>query len=259
MVPTISARSSVACPGPDPTAGDFIAVASFPAGTPTWKVAAYIGQPVKNGPSGAVVGTLASDTPISLSAPGLDLLGNVYFVGVFDPTVGAPVHALFKAVNTVSGYNLELLLKEGDAVVGANSATPYTIESLALADSDSLASAGFHAGQVLQQQIPGYTTTDPASAFAAGGLTVNAKITYNNLGTAESYEAVLFVGPFAAPAPSCTGDINGDGFTNSSDFNILAVSFGTSVPPGTSGDLNGDGVVNSSDFNILAGDFGCGN
>ena len=63
----------------------------------------------------------------------------------------------------------------------------------------------------------------------------------------------------ASAAPSCAGDINGDGFTNAADFTILAGNFGSSVPPNTGGDLNGDGVVNAADFVILAGDFGCGN
>jgi len=243
----------------DPTAGDFIAVARFSGGVPAWTVAAYEGQAVKNGPSGTVVGAIGNGTPISISAPAIDLLGNVYFVGVYDPTVGSPVNALFKAVNTVSGYNLELIVKEGDSFLGANSASSYTIEKLALGDSDSLASAGFHGAQVVQTQIPGHTTADPASPFASGGLVVNATITYNNLGNAESYEAALFVGPFATPAPSCVGDVNGDGHTNVADFNILAGSFGSSVTPFTAGDLTGDGFVNVADFNLLAGDFGCGN
>jgi len=61
-----------------------------------------------------------------------------------------------------------------------------------------------------------------------------------------------------APPPACPGDVNGDGFTNTSDFNILAGNFGGG--PGLTraqGDLSGDGFVNTSDFNILAGDFGC--
>jgi len=58
----------------------------------------------------------------------------------------------------------------------------------------------------------------------------------------------------------CAGDINGDGNTNTSDFNILAGSFGQGNPnckTHAQGDLNCDGVVNTSDFNILAGNFGC--
>jgi len=58
----------------------------------------------------------------------------------------------------------------------------------------------------------------------------------------------------------CAGDINGDGNTNTSDFNILAGQFGQGNPScrtHAQGDLNCDGVVNTSDFNILAGNFGC--
>ncbi len=62
----------------------------------------------------------------------------------------------------------------------------------------------------------------------------------------------------ATLVPACAGDINGDGMTNSQDFNILAGNFGGG--PGLTraqGDLTGDGFVNSADFNVLAGDFGC--
>jgi len=58
----------------------------------------------------------------------------------------------------------------------------------------------------------------------------------------------------------CAGDINGDGNCNTSDFNILAGSFGQGIPncrTHAQGDLNCDGVVNTADFNILAGNFGC--
>ena len=54
------------------------------------------------------------------------------------------------------------------------------------------------------------------------------------------------------------GDLNNDGFTNVSDFNILAGHYGQG--PGAThaqGDLNNDGFVNVSDFNILAGNYGC--
>ncbi len=256
-IDSLTGNPNAAATATDPTAGDFIAVARFPGGAPVWTVAAYEGQPVKSGPTGPVVGAIGNGSPISISAPAIDKLGNVYFVGNYDPTVGPPVNALFKAVNSGSGYNLEVLIKEGDAFVGANSASTYTIEKLALGDTDSLASGGFHGAQIVQTQIPGYTTTNPASPFAAGGILVNATITYNNLGNAESYEAALFIGPYAPPTALCDGDVNGDGFTNSADFNILAANFNQTVPPNTQGDLSGDGVVNASDFNILAGDFGC--
>lgn len=69
-------------------------------------------------------------------------------------------------------------------------------------------------------------------------------------------DAVSVVVYACSPVP-CAGDVNGDGFTNASDFTILAGNFGASVPVNTGGDLNGDGFVNASDFTILAGDFGC--
>jgi len=56
----------------------------------------------------------------------------------------------------------------------------------------------------------------------------------------------------------CPGDVNRDGFTIVSDFNILAAHFGQNVWIGTDGDLNDDTIVNVSDFNVLAGDYGCG-
>jgi len=65
------------------------------------------------------------------------------------------------------------------------------------------------------------------------------------------------VGFATAPSP-CPGDINGDGMTNAADFNILATSFGQSVPIGTGADIAQDGVVNTGDFNVLASEFGCG-
>ena len=70
-------------------------------------------------------------------------------------------------------------------------------------------------------------------------------------------DAFAITGRLCTDAPACSGDINGDGFTNAADFTILAGNFGGSVAPNTNGDLNGDGLVNASDFTILAGDFGC--
>lgn len=59
--------------------------------------------------------------------------------------------------------------------------------------------------------------------------------------------------------PACSGDLNGDGRTDVTDFGILASNFGTTgLPPNTGGDLNGDGAVNVLDFSIFASNFGCG-
>jgi len=63
---------------------------------------------------------------------------------------------------------------------------------------------------------------------------------------------------FTVAPPACPGDVTGDGFTDVSDFNILAAHFDQNVPNGTLGDLTGDGHVDVADFNLLASDFGCG-
>jgi len=63
-----------------------------------------------------------------------------------------------------------------------------------------------------------------------------------------------------ANACLCPGDVNGDGDTNVSDFNIVAGNFGAGGPgclTRSQGDLNCDGIVNVSDFNIMASSFGC--
>ena len=59
------------------------------------------------------------------------------------------------------------------------------------------------------------------------------------------------------PAPSCAGDINGDGLVNAADFVIMVAHFGQlSGASAGDGDLNGDGAVNAADFVVLASAFG---
>jgi hypothetical protein len=87
-------------------------------------------------------------------------------------------------------------------------------------------------------------------------LTVGHKGTLTN--GPQAFSLVL-TGAVAAPTPSCPGDVNGDGVTNTFDFADLADNFGAG--PGATremGDLNGDGFVDIFDFGDLADDFGCG-
>lgn len=51
-------------------------------------------------------------------------------------------------------------------------------------------------------------------------------------------------------------DASRDGTVDTTDFNILAASFGQSGKLWNDGDFNYDGVVDTTDFNILAGRFG---
>ncbi|MCA9310422.1 MAG: hypothetical protein KDA21_04400, partial [Phycisphaerales bacterium] len=203
----------------DPTDGEFIAVATFSGGAPTWTVAAYEGKQVLDAMNGSPIGSILASSPATFSAPAVDLSGNVYFVAAFDPTVGANTTGFFKAVNTPTGYQLELIFKAGDAFLGPNSARTYTIDDILLADSNSIASGSFHSSSILQPLLPGVSNPDPQDSEAFGGAVVNVKLTYNNAGTPESYQAALFIGPDPATPPTgCDGDANGDGAVDVNDI-----------------------------------------
>ncbi|MFN7022675.1 MAG: hypothetical protein ACK4WH_15325, partial [Phycisphaerales bacterium] len=154
----------------DPVQGDFIAVAtSTGPSTATWTVAAHQNQPVLDGPNGSSIGTL--DTPTTeISAPAVDRLGNVYFVATWKPNLLPIATGLFKAAATPNGYKLELLLTTGQAITGVNSTRTYTISSITLNDSDSLASGAFHHQHLIQEQAPNAQTGDPLNIRAFGGL-----------------------------------------------------------------------------------------
>ncbi|MGP1345323.1 MAG: hypothetical protein ACTS3F_01465 [Phycisphaerales bacterium] len=231
---------------------EFIAAATVGGGS-AWRLVAYPGKAILDGANGASVGSIVDASPATFSAPGADGLGNIYFVARQQDAGGAPANALIKAVRVGSGYQLERVLVEGQSFVGANSTRSYTVTGIRLGDSDSLASGGFHGGQVIPAQVPGRETGDAASPFAVGGLVVNATLEYDNGGIPEVYEAVLFVGPGeGGVTPVCPGDLNGDNLVDSDDLGILLGAFGT----GPGGDLDGNGETNSDDLGILLSAFG---
>ncbi|MEQ8850844.1 MAG: hypothetical protein RIB32_03575 [Phycisphaerales bacterium] len=241
----------------DPTDGEFIATSTFTPGTPIWSIAAHAGKPVLDSLLGAAIGTLEADVPTGLSSPGMDRFGNVYFVSAWSPNGGGSEIGFFKAHPSPIGYRLELLLSTGDVVSGQNSGRDYTIESIRLADADSLASGAFHAASVLQPPVPGHESDGATSSFAFGGAAVNATITYDNGGAPESYEAVLYVGPRPVPPAVCDGDANGDNMVNFDDLNLVLSNWGTAGPDG---DIfpapGGDGAVNFDDLNFVLGNWG---
>ncbi len=236
----------------DPTDGEFIAVATFAGGAPTWTIAAYEGKPVLDAPAGSPIGTILAAPPASFSAPAVDLSGNIYFVAAFDPTIGANATAFIKAVNTPSGYDLELLFKSGDSFLGVNSARTYTIDDIILADSNSIASGSFHSSSILQPLLPGVSSPSPEDSEAFGGAIVNVKLTYNNGGTPESYQASLFVGPNPTLAPAgCDGDANGDGAVDVNDISFVLFRLGQSNGICGDGDPNGDGANDVNDISYV--------
>ncbi|MFO0829616.1 MAG: LamG-like jellyroll fold domain-containing protein [Phycisphaerales bacterium] len=66
------------------------------------------------------------------------------------------------------------------------------------------------------------------------------------------YQPISSIGIHQVEAPSCTGDLNGDGVVNAQDLGILLGAWGT----GGVGDINGDGVVDAQDLGILLGAWG---
>lgn len=231
-----------------------------PTDPPTWSVVAYPGQPVRDGladgnSNPAVLGALSAGAPTAISSPAVDALGNVYFTARWTPTGDEPRIGVFKAHPTPAGHQLELLLSEGEEIDGANSATSYIIESIALADADSIASSAFHQGSLVQSMLPGQETTDPASVFAMGGLALAATIAYQRAGGVEElYDAVLFVSPAEQAAPPCPGDVNGDLVIDFADLAVILDHFNSPGGP-SDGDVNGDGQVDFGDLIFVTSAF----
>ncbi len=246
-----------AATGRSNASGDFIAVARLGGGggggPAEWVIAAHIGKPILNGSNGTAIATIAPRNPVAISSPALDDQGNVYFIANTERIGGGHAHALIKAVNTPSGYKLEEILRVGQSFTGANSATPFTVSSLTLGDSDSIASASLHAGSIVAGgggRLPGVTVTYPAQATALGGLAVSAILTYDNMGVPESYHALLYLTGVASPN-ACLGDLNGDLMVDVDDLNIILGAWQTTPVPGQGADLSADGVVDVDDLNIV--------
>ncbi|HRQ73943.1 MAG TPA: GC-type dockerin domain-anchored protein [Phycisphaerales bacterium] len=243
-------------------------------GATQWTLAAYFdaiaakGKVIKDGSGGTAVGRLAGlyevtgGAPLgpSISSPAFDCAGNIYFIAAaelygssgsdFDVCLVRAVYdpASFK-------YELELVMTTGDIFVGANSATPYMITFLSIADSNSIDSSTIYSSNVMEDCwgaiSPGDLdgTTDPR---ALGGLIVNARVTYDSNGdgnfdnaTDENYRVAFFIGAGAVVEDDCYADCNGDTVINSLDFLCFLNLYVAQDPKA---DCNGDTVVNSLDF-----------
>jgi hypothetical protein len=244
----------------------------------------------------APIGRLASlsETPLalagpSLSAPMFDAAGNLYFVSavqlrksVSNQIVNVPTVALIRGIYNASTfcYQLEEVLEVGQVFAGANSGRNYQIQSLNLADSDSISTAAPWSGSMTQGTWNNVNTStmagfDPRNM---GGLVLSARICYDTNGDGvfedptvfngnansvdEAYNVVLYVGNTTA-APFCgSADFNCDGDvgTDADIEAFFACIAGTCPQPPcmSSGDFNGDGDVGTDAdieafFRVLAG------
>ena len=58
--------------------------------------------------------------------------------------------------------------------------------------------------------------------------------------------------------PGQPGDLNGDGFVNSSDLDLVRANWGEAASGPSEGDATGDGVVNSADLDVVRANWGAG-
>jgi hypothetical protein len=147
--------------------------------------------------------------------------------------------------------------------------TLMLVNDLHLAVEDSVARTTFHPWTLFRlnpsapaaQTGPNFIDNVEVVDFSPSpGRSYVARITHGGSITGGSQSFSLILSNAAAPTPTCEGDVDGDGVTNTFDFGDLADNFGAG--PGATremGDLNGDGFVNTFDFGILADDFGCPN
>lgn len=220
---TTSGQLVLAAVADDAAAGSYVAVVT--ANTPSnqsWDVAAHAGMPVKSGPGGAAIGALSASN-LQLSSPSVDRSGNVFFVGSWQPNVGPAATGVFRSARTGAGYQLELLLSTGQQIAGANSGRNYTISQLTLSDSNSLASGTMFSGSMIQERDPLTNGSTARSIRSFGGLVISAVITYDNGGTPEAYDTVLFVGP--QEGIDCVADFNGGGVGVQDIFDFLNAWF----------------------------------
>ncbi len=204
----------------------------------------------------------------SLSSPALDRAGNVYFTAAtqFKTGVGQPLRgtvALIRANYHAAEhrYELERLLEPGVVMQGANSQRPYRIESLSLADGDSIDSSAPSAASVVQNLHAGVdvATLPYADPRGLGAVAVRATILYdrdqdstfrdptipgNASSPDEAYEVVLTLMP---DAPRRTADFNGDGTVDPDDLSDYIACYFQS-PPCPQADTNADGTTDPDDL-----------
>ncbi|MCY2958636.1 MAG: hypothetical protein NTY35_00565 [Planctomycetota bacterium] len=235
---------------------NYIAVARIDplTGATTWRAAAWTdgvaGKKIlQNGTT--VIGNLrpfATGRGPCLSAPMIDSVGNVWFLGSFERAAnpGSVSVGLFRSVwqPSPASYRLELVLAQGDVFRGQNSTRDYVISFLTLNDSDSISTGSAWSGNIAEVADRGMSTVGLATddARTLGGIVVSASIVYDNnadgqfvrsTGTNgtpgspdEDYNVLLYV--------AASADCDNDGIPDDRE-----------IAEGTGQDLNGNGIVDA--------------
>jgi len=200
------------------------------SGTTTWSVAAWTrdtgtaidGKTIfQNGttPIGMLRTFVAPHVPApgpTLSAPMIDSVGNVWFLGSYEltATAGTVLVGLFRAVYDAAtfSYKLELVVTEGQTFAGRNSGRNYRLDAITLSDANSISSGTAWSGNIMEQSYMntpvGALNTDDARTL--GGIVISARILYDNDNNGqyllsslnpgspdEDYNVLLFVSPGA--------------------------------------------------------------
>lgn len=213
----------------------------------------------------------------SMSGPAFDSAGNVWFIAsalvkrqVGVSIVQQPTLGLFRAVIDPATfcYKLELVMSVGDVIAGQNSGRNYRLDSLNVADTNSVSSATLWSNSVTQR---GWNNVDvsalnPQDARTLGGLVISARIVYdvnsdtqfqdptNALFTTsvdEAYNVVLYVGNAnLPPACPCIADFDGSGGTpDAGDIDAFFVAW-LAGDPSADADCSG-GTPDAGDIDVF--------
>jgi hypothetical protein len=204
----------------------------------------------------------------AISSPAMDAAGNLYFVAAVElnTTLATELTAALLRANydeKSGGYRLELLLRVGDVVPGANSTRNYQVQFLGVADGDSVDSGGLWSGNIAGPSQPGadLSSLAPDTPMSMGALLLRAKIVYDSdqngkfidpstqggSGNDQAYNAVLALMPRVRVA-----DFNRNGIVNSTDVSDLINAWFQLRPES---DWNANGVINSTDVSDFINDW----
>lgn len=183
------------------------------------------------------------------------------------------VQGYFLAINAGAGYGLPgkayayVSTSPGNEPISTTTVTDGQWHHLLMTYKPGGPAAIYIDGVLESMRNPGYTPTD--AAFIVGGLFNPSSVpisSYNGLvDDVQLYDGVLtgrqicqiVQNPGSAAPPNAEGDVNGDGFVNFADLNLLLSSFNASGFC-LQADVDGDGAVGFSDLNQLLSNFNSG-